>query len=81
VLEEQLMRLYRYVLEQILSGEPTEIVVEHIHEYLTNIGGDVRNGSIKLDEFIIFKVRVHAQLLARACILIIIFLQASGQKS
>ena len=44
-------------MEQILSGEPTEIVVENIHEYLTKIGGDIRNGSIKLDEFIIFKVR------------------------
>ena len=74
----KLMNLYRYVLEQILSGEPTEIVVENIHEYLTKTGVDVRNGSIKLDEFIIFKVRVHP-LLARAFILI--FPQASGQES
>ena len=51
------MGFYRYVLEQILSGEPTEVVVENIHEYLTKIGGDIRNGAIKLDEFIIFKVR------------------------
>ena len=49
--------VYRYILEQILSGEPTEIVVENIHDYLTKIGGDTRNGLIKLDEFIIFKVR------------------------
>ena len=34
-----------------------EIVVENIHEYLTNIGRDIRKGSIKLDEFIIFKAR------------------------
>ena len=53
----ELMSLYRYVLEQILSGEPTEIVVGNIHEYLTKMGKDIRNGSIKLDEFIIFKVR------------------------
>ncbi|OBZ73519.1 DNA polymerase alpha catalytic subunit [Grifola frondosa] len=45
----------QYVLEQILSGEATEAVVERIHEYLTTIGEDVRGGKIKLDEFIIFK--------------------------
>ena len=48
----------RYVLEQILSGEATETVVENIHEYLTTIGEQVRGGKIKLDEFIIHKVRV-----------------------
>lgn len=46
----------RYVLDQILSGEPTEVVVENIHAYLATIGQNVRNGSTKLDEFIIFKV-------------------------
>ena len=46
----------RYVLEQILSGENTENVIEHIHEYLTTMGEDVRAGKIKPDEFIIFKV-------------------------
>ena len=45
----------QYVLDRILSGEATEIVVERIHEYLTTIGEDVRGGKIKLDEFIIFK--------------------------
>jgi DNA polymerase alpha subunit A len=45
----------QYVLDQILSGEATEIVVERIHEYLTTIGEDVRAGKIKLDEFIIYK--------------------------
>lgn len=47
----------RYVLDRILSGELTEIVVEQIHEHLTSIGGDVRAGKIPLEEFIIFKVR------------------------
>jgi DNA polymerase alpha subunit A len=47
----------RYVLDQILSGEATEDVVENIHEYLTKLGENVRNGSIKQDDFIIFKVR------------------------
>lgn len=50
--------MVRYVLEQILSGEATEVVVERIHEYLTNVGEDVRAGKIKLDDFIIFKVRL-----------------------
>ncbi|KAF5362489.1 hypothetical protein D9756_002711 [Leucocoprinus leucothites] len=45
----------QYVLEQILSGDPTEIVVENIHEYLTTVGENVRNGSTKLEELIIFK--------------------------
>ncbi|KAH9479795.1 DNA polymerase alpha catalytic subunit [Psilocybe cubensis] len=45
----------QYVLEQILSGEATENVVENIHEYLTNIGESVRSGSIKMDDYIIFK--------------------------
>ena len=45
------------MLDRILSGEPTEIVVEEIHEYLAKIGEDVRGGKVPLDEFIIFKVR------------------------
>ncbi|KAI9509680.1 hypothetical protein F5148DRAFT_1185768 [Russula earlei] len=45
----------QYVLDQILSGEATEIVVERIHEYLATIGEDVRGGKINVDEFIIYK--------------------------
>lgn len=48
-------RVSQYVLDRILSGEPTEIVVEEIHEYLGQIGTDVRGGKVPLDEFIIFK--------------------------
>jgi DNA polymerase alpha subunit A len=33
----------------------TEVVVERIHEYLGQIGENVRSGAIKLDEFIINK--------------------------
>ncbi|KAI0796194.1 hypothetical protein C8Q75DRAFT_863184 [Abortiporus biennis] len=44
-----------YVLDQILSGEATETVIEKIHEYLATIGEDVRAGKIKLEDFIIFK--------------------------
>ena len=46
----------QYVLEQILSGEATETVVENIHEYLATMSGDVRAGKVKMDEFIIYKV-------------------------
>ncbi|KAI0285993.1 DNA polymerase alpha catalytic subunit [Russula aff. rugulosa BPL654] len=45
----------QYLLDQILSGEATEVVVERIHEYLTTISDDIRCGKIKLDEFIIHK--------------------------
>ena len=46
----------RYTLDQILSGEMTEIVVEHIHEYLRSVGENIRAGRMKLEDFIIFKV-------------------------
>lgn len=47
---------FRYVLDQILSGEATEIVVENIHEYLATVSSNVRSGKVKVDDFIIFKV-------------------------
>lgn len=46
----------RYVLDQILSGDMTEIVVENIHEYLRSVGENVRAERIKLEDYIIFKV-------------------------
>lgn len=42
-----------YVLGQILSGEPTDTVVEKIHEYLENISQ--RLDDLPLDDFIIYK--------------------------
>ncbi|KAF9244111.1 hypothetical protein BU15DRAFT_86076 [Melanogaster broomeanus] len=45
----------QYVLEQILSGEATEIVVENIHEYLATVSSNVRTGKVKVDDFIIHK--------------------------
>ena len=45
-----------FVLERILSGEPTEVVVEGIHEYLASVGEKIRNNKIPLDDFIINKV-------------------------
>lgn len=46
---------HRYVLDQILSGEPTEVVVENIHEYLTTLSASIRTNQVKVEEFIIFK--------------------------
>ena len=62
-----LIAIRRYVLEQILSGEATENVVENIHEYLTTMGTSVLEGKIKLDEFIIYKVRPTVATLLTAC--------------
>ncbi|KAF8621892.1 hypothetical protein AX15_007444 [Amanita polypyramis BW_CC] len=45
----------QYVLEQILSGDPTEIVIENIHEFLTTISNNVRSGKTMLEDFIIHK--------------------------
>jgi len=44
-----------YTLEQILSGEATETVVERIHSYLVTMSEDIRGGKVAVDDFIIFK--------------------------
>lgn len=44
-----------YVLEQILSGENTETVVERIHEYLEVVSQEVKADKMPLDDFIIYK--------------------------
>ncbi|SNX87111.1 related to POL1 - DNA-directed DNA polymerase alpha, 180 KD subunit [Melanopsichium pennsylvanicum] len=44
-----------YVLDQILSGQATELVVEHIHEYLSEMSVKIKSGEIGLDDFIIYK--------------------------
>ncbi|KAH8929184.1 hypothetical protein BT69DRAFT_1307109 [Atractiella rhizophila] len=45
----------QFALDKILSGEPTEVVVEEIHEYLRTESARVRAGEIDLEEFVIFK--------------------------
>ncbi|KAG6865128.1 hypothetical protein C0991_004969 [Blastosporella zonata] len=45
----------QYVLDQILSGEATENVVESIHDYLRTIGENVREGKVKIEDFVVFK--------------------------
>ncbi|KDN44709.1 hypothetical protein K437DRAFT_274495 [Tilletiaria anomala UBC 951] len=44
-----------YVLDQVLSGEPTEVVIENVHEFLRKLGKDVRSSQLPLDAFIIYK--------------------------
>ncbi|KAF9525116.1 hypothetical protein CPB83DRAFT_860041 [Crepidotus variabilis] len=48
-------KVSQYILDQILSGEATETVVEKMHEYLMRVNDDVRNAKIDVEEFIIFK--------------------------
>ncbi len=43
------------MLDQILSGDATETVVENIHEFLRGLGEDVRQSRLPLDAFIIHK--------------------------
>ncbi|KAJ3091647.1 DNA-directed DNA polymerase alpha catalytic subunit pol1 [Quaeritorhiza haematococci] len=46
----------KYVLEQLFSPDATrEEAVEKIHQYLTNLGQNVRNGMMPVDKFVIFK--------------------------
>ncbi|CAD6916669.1 unnamed protein product [Tilletia laevis] len=44
-----------YVLEQILSGDSTENVIARIHEYLEQMGNEVREGKIPVEDFTIHK--------------------------
>ncbi|EST08774.1 Zinc finger, DNA-directed DNA polymerase, family B, alpha [Kalmanozyma brasiliensis GHG001] len=44
-----------YVLDQILSGQATELVVEHIHEYLSQMSTRIKTGEVAMDDFIIYK--------------------------
>lgn len=40
----------------ILSAKATEVVIEEIHDYLSDLGEKIRNGLKPLDDYIIFKV-------------------------
>ncbi|QRV74151.1 DNA polymerase family B [Ceratobasidium sp. AG-Ba] len=44
-----------YILDQILSGDDTETVIERIHEYLKLMGENIRRGKVDPEDFIIFK--------------------------
>lgn len=43
------------VLDFILSGEPSDQVVDKIHEYLENLARKIRSGDVPLSKFIITK--------------------------
>ncbi|KAG9017950.1 DNA-directed DNA polymerase alpha catalytic subunit pol1 [Tulasnella sp. 427] len=45
----------KQVLDYILSGQPTDVVLEQIHDYLRTIGEDVRSGKISVEDMTIFK--------------------------
>ncbi|KAJ7272585.1 DNA polymerase family B-domain-containing protein [Mycena haematopus] len=45
----------QYVLNQILSGDAPEDVVHNIHQYLTTVGQNVRDGKVKLEDFTVHK--------------------------
>ncbi|KIY47708.1 hypothetical protein FISHEDRAFT_59440 [Fistulina hepatica ATCC 64428] len=47
---------YGYVLDQILSGEVREVVLDNVDEYLRTISTEVCAGEVPLDQFIIYKV-------------------------
>lgn len=44
------------VLDEVLSGKATEDAVSEIHEYLTGVGNDLREGKIDIDDLIVYKV-------------------------
>ena len=46
----------QYCLNQILSGEAPELVVEKIHDYLRELGTKVRSGELPVQKFIIYTV-------------------------
>ncbi|CAB4018703.1 DNA polymerase alpha catalytic subunit-like, partial [Paramuricea clavata] len=44
-----------YVLDQILSAEARDTIVENIAEYLSKVGEDVQGGNLALEKFVINK--------------------------
>jgi DNA polymerase alpha subunit A len=54
----------QYCLNQILSGEAPELVVEKIHDYLRELGTKVRNGEFPVQKFIIYTVQTRLNKLS-----------------
>lgn len=46
-----------FVVEQILSGETRETIVENIHSKLMEVGEKVRNGDVPIELYYITKVQ------------------------
>lgn len=64
---------FRFILDNILSGEATETVIENIHDYLSMLGSNIRSGKIELEDFIIYKVRLNVYILFAKCSAQILF--------
>ena len=45
----------KYVLDQILSGEEKEVVVNNIHDHLEKVAQQMRSGELPLDKYVITK--------------------------
>lgn len=45
----------RYVTEQILSGQDSEVVVENIFTHLENVASKMRNGELPIEKYVITK--------------------------
>ena len=45
----------RYVTEQILSGQDSDVVMENIHTHLNNLAQSMRNGELAIDKYVITK--------------------------
>ena len=51
-----------YVLSQILSSSDQDTVLKNIHQFLTQLGENTRQGKVSLDKYIIKKVNPFAYL-------------------
>ncbi|KAL7539084.1 hypothetical protein ACHAXR_009011, partial [Thalassiosira sp. AJA248-18] len=45
----------RYILDQILSGDEKEVVVNNIHDHLEKVAQQMRSGELPLDKYVITK--------------------------
>lgn len=51
-----------YVLSQILSSSDRDTVVKNVHQFLTQLGENTRQGKVSLDKYIIKKVKLFTYL-------------------
>lgn len=45
----------QYILDQILSGDEKEMVVNNIHDHLVKVAAQMRGGELPLDKYVITK--------------------------
>lgn len=51
-----------YVLSQILSSSDRDTVLKNVHQFLTQLGENTRQGKVSLDKYIIKKVKLFTYL-------------------